>query len=186
MNLVFIIIYSVWLLSEILLNRLVRSGASDKQNADKGSLSRIWIAIFISIPLAVFISMRYYFPIAVTYSIEYSGLGLIVLGILLRLGVIVSLGKYFTVDVTIRSNHQLKKDGFYKYLRHPSYFASLLSFIGFGISLNNWLSLIIITITILIVFILRINVEEKTLIDQFGEEYIEYRKHTSALIPFIY
>lgn len=186
MNLVFIIIYSVWLLSEIILNRFVRSGASDKKNADKGSLSRIWIAILISIPLAVFISMRYYLPITVTYAIEYTGLGLIAFGILLRLAVIVSLGKYFTVDVTIRSDHQLKKDGFYNYLRHLSYFASLLSFIGFGISLNNWLSLFIVTVAILIVFIARINVEEKALIDQFGDEYIEYRKHTNALVPFIY
>ncbi len=186
MSLLFIIIYSAWLLSEIILNRLLRSGAADKKNADRGSLSLIWITIFISIPLAVFISMRYYFPISFNPTISYAGLALILTGILLRIAIVKSLGKYFTVDVTIRSDHRLKKDGFYNYLRHPSYFASLLSFIGFGLSLNNWVSLLLITIAILVVFIVRIKIEEKALIEQFGSEYIEYKKQTRRLIPFIY
>jgi isoprenylcysteine carboxyl methyltransferase (ICMT) family protein YpbQ len=39
---------------------------------------------------------------------------------ILRLAIIATLGQFFTVEVTIKQNHKLKKDGFYKYLRHPS------------------------------------------------------------------
>ncbi|WP_091394853.1 methyltransferase family protein [Flavobacterium noncentrifugens] len=60
-------------------------------------------------------------------------------------------------------NHKLKTDGFYKFLRHPSYFASLVSFVGFGISLNNWIALAIITTAIFTAFAYRIQVEEKVL-----------------------
>jgi protein-S-isoprenylcysteine O-methyltransferase Ste14 len=62
----------------------------------------------------------------------------------------------------------------------------LLSFIGFGIALNNWISLILVTSAITAAFIMRIRIEEKTLIEQFGTEYIEYKKETYALIPFLY
>ena len=138
------------------------------------------------IAAAIFISMKYYFPISLFQTIRYFGLTLILTSIILRSVVINSLGKYFTVDVTIRQGHQLKKDGFYKYLRHPSYSASLLSFIGFGISLNNWISLIIVVAAILFAFIRRINVEEKALMEHFGKEYTDYKKETYRLIPFIY
>ena len=164
----------------------MRSKARDKKDQDKKSLAFIWITILISMTVAIYISINYYFPISTSHAIKYFGSGLIFTGVLLRGMVISSLGKYFTADVTIRQGHQLKKDGFYKYLRHPSYSASLLSFIGFGISLNNWVSLIIIVAAILFAFIRRINIEEKTLTEYFGQEYIDYKKNTHRLIPFIY
>jgi len=186
MGLIFIIMYAIWLTSEVLLNRLVRSKKTDQQGADKGSLTFIWLTIAVSVTAAVFVAAWHYIPISSHPNIAYIGLAIIGAGIVLRLAVIATLGRFFTVDVTIRQGHQLKKNGFYKYLRHPSYFASLLSFVGFGISLNNWASLAIVTISILVAFIKRIQVEEKTLIEQFGEEYLQYKKTTRALIPFIY
>jgi protein-S-isoprenylcysteine O-methyltransferase Ste14 len=36
------------------------------------------------------------------------------------------------VQVAIKEDHQLKTDGYYTNVRHPSHTASLLSFIGFG------------------------------------------------------
>jgi protein-S-isoprenylcysteine O-methyltransferase Ste14 len=88
--------------------------------------------------------------------------------------------------VTIRDNHQIKKDGLYKVIRHPAYSGSILSFIGFGISLNNWISLIIITILIVSAMLYRISIEEKLLIEHFGPDYLEYTKKTYRLVPWIY
>lgn len=186
MNLLFIIVYFIWALSEILINRLMRSKANDKKDEDKNSLTFIWITIVVCITLAVYISSNHYWPVAPFKAIEYAGLALIITGIILRLLVINSLGKYFTADVTIRQGHQLKKDNFYKYLRHPSYSASLISFIGFGLSLNNWVSLVLVVAAILFAFIRRINVEEKLLTEHFGQEYIDYKGSTYRLVPFIY
>lgn len=186
MNLLFTITYCIWLFSEIVINRLLHSKVSDKQNADKNSLSVIWIIIIATIILSVFISIRFYLPIFSNPALEYVGIGIIYLGIILRIIAIISLGRFFTVDVTIRQDHKLKINGFYKYIRHPSYFASLISFLGFGISLNNWLSLSLIIITSLTAFIFRIKIEEKVLTEKFGHEYLEYKKNTHAIIPFIY
>lgn len=186
MNIIFPVTYLIWLLSEIVLNRLLRAKSTDKQHADKNSLALIWFTVVISNTAAYYIAMTEYFPIALSTVLPYIGLALICTGIVLRLFVVRSLGKLFTVDVTIRENHQLKTDGPYQYLRHPSYAASLLSFIGFGISLNNWISLLLVTVAIVTVFIIRIRIEEKVLIEQFGEHYIRYKKEVKGLIPFVW
>jgi len=186
MNLIFTITYSIWFLSEILINSLLRSKETDKPNVDKGSMYLIWIIIFVSIFTAVFVSNKYYAPLLKDSNIEYFGLLLIYIGIILRLAIIKTLGHFFTVDVTIRQNHRIKKDGFYKHLRHPSYSAALLSFIGFGISLNNLISLTLVFILVLTAFIIRIKVEERVLLEHFGSEYLDYKKNTKGIIPFIY
>ncbi|MEO8820954.1 MAG: isoprenylcysteine carboxylmethyltransferase family protein [Ginsengibacter sp.] len=186
MNSLFSITCIIWISSEILISVFMRSKAEDKKNQDKNSLTLLWITIAIAITAAVYISKNYYFLFSTFQAVKYIGPGLILTGVVFRVIVIITLGKYFTADVTIRKEHQLKKDGFYKYLRHPSYSASLLSFIGFGISLNNWVSLIIVVIPVLFAFIRRINVEEKALTDYFGQEYIDYKKSTYRLVPFIY
>lgn len=185
MNLIFTITYVIWFLTEALLNRLLHSKSTDKQNTDKNSLVIIWVTVIIANILAVYLSMRYYFPIYTDSSFRYLGLIVIVIGIILRFSAVVSLGKFFTVDVTIREDHKLKTDGVYKFLRHPSYFASLISFIGFGISINSWIGLILIVVAVLTVFIYRIKIEEKILIEQFGAEYLEYKKTTKGIIPFV-
>ncbi|NOX66807.1 MAG: isoprenylcysteine carboxylmethyltransferase family protein [Chlorobi bacterium] len=186
MNLIFTITYGIWFLSEIIINRLLRSKETDKPNVDKGSIYLIWVIIFVSIFTAVFVTNKYYVPLLKNSNIEYFGLLLIYTGIIFRLLIIRSLGHFFTVDVTIKQNHKIKKDGFYKHLRHPSYSASLLSFIGFGITLNNLISLTLVFILILTAFIIRIKIEERILIEHFGSEYLDYKNNTKGIIPFIY
>jgi len=186
MNLIMIITYAVWCFSEILLNISMRSSKKDKQHADKNSLRLIWLGIILGISLAVFVSIRTNLPITFGSIAGYAGIGIILFGVVLRLSIIKSLGKFFTVDVTIRKDHQLKTDGFYKHLRHPSYAASLISFVGYGLSTNNWYSLLIITVLMMTVFIRRIKIEETALSEQFGTAYRDYKAHTKAIIPFIY
>ncbi|WP_221391090.1 isoprenylcysteine carboxylmethyltransferase family protein [Dyadobacter sp. NIV53] len=186
MNLIFPITYMIWLLSEVILNRMLRSKSTDKQNADKNTLTIIWITVVAAITLAVFISMNIFVPILTNPVIQYIGLGIMYLGIILRIATVISLGRMFTVDVTIREDHKLKQDGIYRFLRHPSYFASLLTFVGFGISLNNWISLILVTISVIIVFQMRIRIEEIALIEQFGNEYLDYKRTVKGLIPFVW
>lgn len=186
MTLIFTIIYVAWILSEILISRLYRSVKTDKQNADKGSLYLLWTFIIIGNFSAVAVTNWYPLPLYDNPVIGYIGVAIIIIGMLIRFVVIASLNIYFTVDVTIKQDHKLKKDGFYKYVRHPSYFASFISFVGFGISLNNWLSLTIVTFFFLVAFSIRIKIEEKVLTEHFGSEYLDYKKHTKRLIPFIY
>jgi len=184
--LIFRIIWISWCASEILLNRLMHSGSNDRKGQDKGSLIFIWMMIALAISLGFIFAVYFKVPLSHKILISHAGLFIIIVGMAIRFISIWTLGKYFTVDVTIRDDHKLKKDGFYKIIRHPSYSGSLVSFIGFGISLNNWISLTTVVILIMISFIYRIRIEEKVLIDQFGKEYLDYKKNTYRLIPWIY
>ena len=183
---IFIIIWSIWFVSEVLLNRLLRSDDHDKKGQDKGSIRIIWITIGIANSLGIIFSIFFKIPISNLLIVPYFGLLLIIVGMILRFIAIWSLGRLFTVDVTIRDNHNIKKDGIYRIIRHPSYSGSLLSFIGFGVSLNNWISLLIISILITIAMLNRIKIEERLLKGQFGLDYLDYMKRTYRLIPWLY
>lgn len=182
----FIIIWSIWFLSEIFLNRVFRSGKDDRRNQDQNTMRIIWIAIGVANSLGIIMVFLVKLPISNNTIVPYIGLGLIAFGIFLRFFSVITLGKYFTVDITIRVNHKLKKDGIYRFIRHPSYLGSIISFIGFGISLNNVISLLIISLMVIVAMLNRIRIEEKLLQKQFGDEYIDYMKRTYRLIPWVY
>lgn len=186
LQILYIISMIAWFLSEFLYKNMMKSGKEDKKGKDKSTLNILWLAIPFSIAAAIIISGVSTLPIAHGNWIMYLGEAIILIGIIFRFIIIRSLGKYFTVDVTIREDHKIKKEGFYKYLRHPSYAFSLLTSLGLGLYLNNWLSLIFALVPPFLAFAYRIKVEEQALVEQFGEEYIQYRKTTKKLIPFIY
>ena len=187
MNLLSYIIYLGWFLSEILLHRVLRGGdTGDRKKQDKGSLAYIWIVVIAFLNVAVLVSVKTPYYIMQGMAINRMGLAVILLGMILRFVAVAQLGRLFTVVVTIRKDHHLKKDGLYGMLRHPSYAGSLLSFLGFGLSLNNWPALAIAFIPVFAAFVYRMNVEEEMMTAQFGEEYKIYMKHTSRVIPWVY
>jgi protein-S-isoprenylcysteine O-methyltransferase Ste14 len=181
-----LIISFLWLISEISLAFLKRSSSSGK-DLDKFSLRILWITILVSITVGVYLAMlgigRFNIYVRETYFI---GLFFILAGLLLRWIAIFQLRKYFTVNVSIREDQQLIQKGLYRYLRHPSYSGSLLSFLGLALVFNNWLTFLIIFLPILCAFLNRISVEEAELRKSFGENYMAYARRTKKLIPGIY
>ncbi|MGV6846667.1 MAG: methyltransferase family protein [Lutibacter sp.] len=184
MNVLFNIVCLVWFSSEVFYNIRLR-GKNNQSGNDKGTLVLIWILIFMAIFLGIY-SSNYSFQIMNSGIISKLGLIIIVIGMIFRFLVIQSLGEFFTVNVTIKSSHQLKTTGYYRLVRHPSYAFSMLSFLGFGLALNNWLSLLIVFILIFLAFSIRIKVEEQVLIRYFGDEYKAYQFKTKKMIPYIY
>lgn len=186
LSILFYISMAGWFLTEILYKNMLKSGKEDKKDKDRSTLNILWLAIPFSIMSSVILSYNTRLPIIKDNWILYFGEFFILAGIIFRYIIIRSLGKYFTVDVTIRQDHKIKKEGFYKYLRHPSYAFSLLTSLGLGLYLNNWLSLLFAFVPPFLAFAYRIKIEEQALVEQFGEEYIAYRKSTKKLISFIY
>ena len=181
----FYIVWGLWFFLEIFLYRMTKSKKVQKSK-DKESLNIIWVAIIFGISLGIIIMFNTNLPFSKNLSVPYIGLLTIIIGVLFRFSVIVSLKKEFSVDVTIKENHKLKTTGFYKFVRHPAYTGSIISFIGMGLSFNNIFSFFVITIPVVYAFLYRIKVEEKVLIENFGEEYLEYMKKTKRLIPFLF
>jgi protein-S-isoprenylcysteine O-methyltransferase Ste14 len=178
------LIVGCWVASEIFLNRVFRSGKDEKQKADKRSLLIIWLTIAVCLPFTSIIGR--WLPWPIHNGIQPIGLTLIVAGMIFRVFAVYTLGRYFTVDVTIRNDHRIVKRGLYRFLRHPSYLGSLVSFLGNGLALNNWAALALSLLPVLVAFLYRIQVEEQLLIQNFGQDYLDYKKETWRLVPFIY
>ena len=120
------------------------------------------------------------------YLIGPIGLCLLVVGITIRWVAVYTLGKFFTGLVMIKRDHQLVRNGIYKYLRHPAYTGTLLAHLGLGLAFSNWYSLFISTVPYFLVASYRMRVEERALASAFGSEYETYCKTSKRLIPGVY
>jgi protein-S-isoprenylcysteine O-methyltransferase len=177
----------IYVVSEIALGLKRRAKASDSQTADQGSLRLLWIVIVSSVLLAF--SAARALPGAAagpSTGLEIAGTILFAAGLTLRWYSIVHLGRFFTVNVAIASDHRLIDTGPYRFVRHPSYTGALLAFFGLGLCLNNWVSLALLTVPIFLVFLRRMQVEESALLRALPAQYRAYMARTKRLVPAIY
>lgn len=116
---------------------------------------------------------------------RYLGLILFLVGSILRLAAAFELGHRFSGLVAIQPDHQLKTDGLYRYVRHPSYTGLLLAMIGWALLFRSTICLVL---NVLLIYLLlsRMADEESFLEAQFGVEYRTYRQKTWRLFPFVY
>ena len=177
----------IYLVSEILLTLTRRSRSKTGTKQDRSTLGMIWLVIAVSIAAGVFVAQNLS-AAALPYGPMFASAGVVlfVAGLLLRWWAIITLGRFFTVDVTIENDHELVERGPFRIVRHPSYTGVLLAFVGFGLSLRNWAALLVILLPIGAAFICRMNVEEEALSRALGPRYAEYMKRTKRLVPFIY
>ena len=66
--------------------------------------------------------------------------------------------------------------------RHPSYVAGLLLHAGIALALTNWGSLAIALLGAPPLFVYRIRVEERALLERLGAPYAAYMSRTSRLV----
>jgi protein-S-isoprenylcysteine O-methyltransferase Ste14 len=184
---IILLISFIWMASEIILGFVKHSKGNAAKGLDRISLRILWVTIVASIAIAIFIAFSGIGHIASgSAMISIVGLVLLIVGIIIRGAAIMTLRRYFTVDVTIVKDHKIIERGLYRYVRHPSYAGSILSFLGLGLTYSNWLSTIVIVLPVLAAYLYRIKVEEAALINAFGDSYRDYSRRTKRLIPWIY
>ncbi len=93
-----------------------------------------------------------------------------------------SLGRQVSGSLELREKHQLVTHGPYKYIRHPMYLGYLIFTLAMLLVCVNLILLFLILIGVVLV-ILRMNVEEQMMIEQFGDAYREYMEKTGRLFP---
>jgi protein-S-isoprenylcysteine O-methyltransferase len=114
------------------------------------------------------------------------GYAMLVAGVVFRFWAIATLGRLFTGQVAIQTGHHVVRSGPYRFVRHPSYSGGLLALIGLGIALDDWLSIVVLTLLPLVGLVVRIRHEEDVLTEAFGDEYQDYAAHTRRLVPRVW
>ena len=181
---ILIIVVAAFPVSEIALALAKRSRRDDGHSEDRGSLRLLWISIAVGVGLAMAAQVvRAGRLPGSRVLLGIVALTLLITGLAVRWAAILTLGRLFTVDVAIQSDHHLVRSGLYRRVRHPSYTGLLMAFIGLGVFFGNWLSLLALMIPIGLGVANRIAKEERALLAALGPAYADYCRHTRRLIP---
>lgn len=120
--------------------------------------------------------------------IQISGIVLLVSGTLIHIwtGKLLSIwGLLGLPEVYMRAKGQLVADGAFSIVRHPTYLAHTLMFSGVYLISGVLAALIVTLLDLLFVQALIIPLEEKELMERFGDEYREYARRTPRFLPRI-
>ncbi len=184
---IWIATYALWILPEIFLSKRLRS-ADDAQKEDRGSKRVVILLINVGIGLGFLATFAT--PGLSVHArwktIFACGIALWLGGIAFRLYSIRVLGRFFTYDVAISKGQRVVEDGPYRWIRHPSYLGGLLAMIGFGMTMTNWLAMLIPVCCAAAGYAYRIPLEEQALVRGLGPEYAAYMRRTWRLIPYVF
>jgi protein-S-isoprenylcysteine O-methyltransferase len=183
---IFFVVYAVWLFSELVVGGIIphsrRRGAPIRYE-DKSSRQLISLTMFVSLVIA------FLFASSAIASLPswafYLGIGLMIVGIVLRQWSIAVLGRYFSRTVGVQEGQAVVDRGPYRLIRHPAYAGSLLTMVGLGFVLQSWGAVLVLIAFFGVAFGYRIHVEEEVLTAKLGEEYVAYAKRTKRLIPYV-
>lgn len=189
-----IILFVIWCVSEIVIGLIsdINKSRISSTKADKFSFFIVWLSTIPPILFAYLIQKHSIFSNGFgSFStlfpfLGYLGCLFIAFGITLRFMAVATLKQQFTTKVSIFERHKIVETGIYKIIRHPAYLGYLVSLLGIGLVLGNWVGLAALVILPLAGILYRIQVEESVLLAYFGSAYQEYANRTKRLLPRIW
>jgi protein-S-isoprenylcysteine O-methyltransferase Ste14 len=96
------------------------------------------------------------------------------------------LGGNWSATVTVKRDHELVRAGPYAVVRHPIYSGISLSALGLALLNNGDVRSIIAICLVVLGWRRKFQLEEQFMQEEFGGEYLEYKRHVKALIPFVW
>ena len=113
------------------------------------------------------------------------GLAVLVASTVLTLWARFSLGTMWSMAPKVKGDHQLRTRGPYAVTRHPIYTGVLGMLLGATLlsGIGQWIVLFPVG---LIVFEVKIRMEERLMVATFPEEYPQYRRRVPQLVPGLY
>lgn len=139
--------------------------------------------LYVGVQLVLFFA--YIIPVTLTTInlpewLAYSGLVILVMGLVLGLVALFQLNTKLSPFPTPVPNGKLITTGAYKLARHPIYTAVILAGLGYALYITSWYK-IVITLVLLILFYYKSKYEEKLLIKNYSE-YMTYKTKTRRFI----
>jgi protein-S-isoprenylcysteine O-methyltransferase Ste14 len=172
--------------------RVWRTG--ERIRAQRGALERegLWahvVEYLFFLLLAALVPLLWFqggslenFAVPAPVWLRWAGLGLGMASVGLFAWTHTVLGRFWSPYLQLRPGHRLIAGGPYARIRHPMYSAIVGWMISLGLVAANWIPFVFATLSALN-FMLRIQGEEKMMLQQFGDEYREYMKRTGRLLP---
>ena len=180
-------ITNVWLVGEILIAVFTTTRRGKGKVQDRGTQIILWVVLIASFKLEEW--LHRFFPIDMPGRYSWLGpaaLGVLILGLGVRVVAIVTLGRAFSANVATRAGQRLQRSGLYSLVRHPSYLGLELILLAFALHARTWACFAVVLVPSTLAVLFRIHVEETALLMAFGADYEDYSRSTKRLIPGVY
>jgi protein-S-isoprenylcysteine O-methyltransferase Ste14 len=187
MNIVEVSIISCWV---IWLLYWIISSAFQKRVAEKSSHANNifqWLVMIIAIIFLVRYDLFSSFSIVIvrqSLAVDIISVSLCVIGLIIEIWARTVLAGNWSARVVLKKDHELIQEGPYSVIRHPIYTGFLVIFFGTALAAGRIGGLIGLVILFIGLWI-KLKQEERLMIKHFGKKYIDYKKRTKALIPYI-
>jgi len=133
----------------------------------------LWV-LFIPIPLVP--------QILLPFWVRWTGIILAVVMVPYLLWIHRTLGKQYAAELAIQSGHSVISVGPYSRVRHPMYTVFIVFSIALAFTTSDLL-IIFFAFLLSIPFPWVARQEEQMLIEQFGDEYLQYMERTGRFFP---
>jgi protein-S-isoprenylcysteine O-methyltransferase Ste14 len=143
---------------------------------------------FVGIGLATALTLRGTLPAppgAVDPAIRLLGIAVVVAAGFLALWGLRSIGGAMSSQAEVGADAALVTTGAFSLVRHPLYLSILLLWAGASLALWSWL-MALCTILLVPAFVARSRLEERLLVDHFGDAYRQYADHVPMLVPWFH
>ncbi len=159
-----------------------RLHATARASVDGGTFLPILLAVYAT-QAAALVELVLRRPAALPLdAVGATGLLAMVAGLALRTWAIVTLGRWFTLEVGVAPAQRVVEEGPYRVIRHPSYVGALLAFAGSALLLRAWVAAALGTLVLGLAYRRRIVQEERVLLTGLSG-YADYVARTGALVP---
>lgn len=173
----------LWLVFSVYWSIAARRRAEDKSSESIASRQFHLLLVNVAMVLLVFsipgLTQRF-LPESREFAI--AGLSIQAASILFAAWARQHLGRNWSGEVRIASEHQLVRSGPYRYLRHPIYTAVLGMYVG-TLLVSGEIHAVLALALVTAAYLRKIAMEESALSDAFGVEHEQYRRDTWKLFP---
>lgn len=133
-------------------------------------------------PLSAYAERAGWAPMPGGTALRWAGVAISAAGLLVRIVAMARLGSRFSPFVAVQRDHALETRGIYRFVRHPGYLGSWLASLGAVLAFGSAATL---PLAVLFFWVLaaRARREEEVLERHFGDDYRDYRKRSSGILP---
>jgi len=115
-------------------------------------------------------------------AVYFTGVGVLVAGLAFAIWARRWLGRNWSGIVTLKQDHELVRGGPYRFVRHPIYTGILLGLAGSAIARDEWRGIFAVLIGYAALW-RKLKLEERWMIERFGDAYRQFQAEVPALIP---
>ncbi|MFY0599584.1 MAG: isoprenylcysteine carboxylmethyltransferase family protein [Cyclobacteriaceae bacterium] len=141
------------------------------------------LGLILLVYLMALVDPHYFY--APTDSVRYVGMVLSSWGVILIIGSFRNISTKSFLGLKEEKENRLVRTGLHSRMRHPIYTGTILLLVGMFVAVPS-ATVLVSTATIFLYLPIGIYLEEKKLIEEFGDDYLKYKREVKSLFPGLF